>query len=118
MTEQEIINNAPDDWTHYGFSYFQFWQYWKVDEEYSCFFDESLWNYEHHIGVTSLIRCRKDIERIAELEANQVKRDLEQQAKGMEWVLHCPNFWLSESEIHALMNKIEELHKQAKEIGE
>jgi hypothetical protein len=52
--------------------------------------------------------------RIAELEEECDIRDLEQQAKGIEWVLACRELNLSEGEVHTLMDKCNQLRQHAK----
>jgi hypothetical protein len=56
--------------------------------------------------------------RIAEIEKERAVRDLEQQAKGVEWVLACRELNLSEGEVHTLMDKCNQLRKQDKALKE
>jgi len=37
-------------------------------------------------------------------------------AKVIDWVFYCKEVILSESEIHALMNKVKELRKQSEDL--
>ena len=43
---------------------------------------------------------------------------LEQQAKGVDWVLACRELNLSEGEVHTLMDKCNDLRNQAKTLKE
>jgi hypothetical protein len=86
MNNQEILTNAPDGATHFDGSY-----YYIVNED--AHKSSEIWNvvspYKWHesgnLRLNDLIDMRSlvDIKRIAELEANQAKRDLEMQAKGL-----------------------------------
>lgn len=45
------------------------------------------------------------------------KRDLEQQAKGIDWVLACRETNLSNGDVHTFMDKCNQLRRQATEAG-
>ena len=98
MTDQEILDNAPKGATH-------------IDNVGDYF------KYSLRSRGKSL-RSLADIKRIAELEKERAVRDLEQQAKGVEWVLACRELNLSEGEVHTLMDKCNQLRKQDKALKE
>ena len=78
MTDQKILNNAPEGATHVDSD----GDYWLITEEtQSMTFLFGKWNYCEPQGILPL-RSLEDIRKIAELENNQAIRDLEQQAKG------------------------------------
>ena len=63
------------------------------------------------------LKCKlSHSETMGELE--QAKRDLEQQARGVDWVLACRELNLSEGEVHTLMDKCNGLCNQAKALKE
>ena len=78
-------------------------------------------------GLGKLLGSAAD--KIAELEKKlsnaetmgdreQSIHNLEQQAKGVEWVLACRELNLSEGEVHTLMDKCNQLRNQAKALKE
>ena len=58
-----------------------------------------------------------DFNLITAIKLKLEKRDLEQQAKGIDWVLACRELNLSEGEVHTMMDKCNQLRSQAKEAS-
>ena len=128
MNNTEILKNAPDGWTHV----FQDHEYiltyakrYKDNLKYFWFHPTHRNWYEAYTIPQQDIRSRADIEalvakdkRIAELEANQAKRDLEQQAKGLERV-ELPDISINESmTLHEyLLSEAAKLREKAQELS-
>ena len=123
MNNQEILDNAPEGATHVmgGNCYC----IENTEDDYS----EDGYDYLtfRNEDTSGRHRSLADIAKIAELEKElssvvaglpsekgQAVRDLEQQAKGVEWVLACRELNLSEGEVHTLMDKCNQLRKQDK----
>ena len=78
MTDQEILDNAPEGATHYDCV-----EYMRHvhDGEWECWSKAVGWEETNPEEET---RSLADITRIVELEKERDVRDLEQQAKGVE----------------------------------
>ena len=127
---KQIIAGAPESATHYDTGvYFKALNNKGLIGSIVLFWgeDNHRWESVGDMYVSDLMHIRSlaDIERIAELEANQAKRDLEQQAKGIEdWLESRSKLMYTASaasivsavEYHA-GDRIKELRKQAQELG-
>ena len=120
MTDQEILDSGPEGWTHYdGKTYFRFEMY-EHGQAY-LILKNGIWQRGLPAYPVFSCRLRADIERIVELEKSLEKRDLEQQAKGLDmasemcdshnwsWDGDC-GFW------GAIDNKANELRKKAEDL--
>jgi len=81
--------------------------------------DTAMWAHEEIVNQDNhIVELKEYIQKLQEDVAALEIRDLEQQAKGVDWVLACRGLNLSEGEVHTLMDKCNELHNQAKALNE
>ena len=141
MNNQEILDNAPKNWTHHATSSSKYFMIegWRMHVWLGEVWSVPISN-ELDVLMVGDVRSLADIKRIAELEQeNQVFKQqwhelndsiehqlkkgdailkLEQQAKGVDWVIACRELNLSQGEVHTLMDKCNKLREQAKQLKE
>lgn len=116
MNNQQILDGAPEGATHYSDSYRE---YLKVNAVRKSFLSKEKDGEWYRSLVHEDFRSLSDIQaladkdkRIAELERN----NLEQQAKGIDWVLVCRELNLSEGEVDTLIDKYNQLRSEANQL--
>lgn len=88
MTEQQILDNAPEGWTHIDAE----GCYWKFADFEVHFWskEKQIWDYPSWSLYDEFFRSRKDIERIVELEKERDERVLNAAAAGFAYGLELP----------------------------